>query len=165
MTQRRNRRKTRTVSDHAILALHKYYLRAEYMRTQASNARDQLVAKHGIESLKFRTPSTERFILEMYIDHWYAGIFAAMEGYEKLALSDPEVERLRTDPQYTKLRAYRAGVYHFREKYFDDAIREFLADANSGTWMTSLDMALGYFLLAELGKRKDERGAVREGKP
>jgi hypothetical protein len=34
MAQRRNRRKTRTVSDHAILALHNYYLRAEHMRGQ-----------------------------------------------------------------------------------------------------------------------------------
>src|ERR1700737_1347274 len=135
MAERRNRRKTRTVSDHAILALHKYYLRAEYMRGQLQDARDRLVAAHGEEALKIRTPSTERFQVEMYLDYWHAGIFAAIEGYEKLALTDPEVDRLRADPLYTKLRAYRAGTYHFREKYFDDAIRDLLQSANSAAWL------------------------------
>jgi hypothetical protein len=64
----------------------------------------------GGEALKIRTPTIERFQVEMYLDYWYAGIFAAMEGYEKLALTDPEVERLRADPLYMKLRAYRAGT-------------------------------------------------------
>jgi hypothetical protein len=157
MAQRRNRRKTRTVSDHAILALHKYYLRAEYMRGQFRDARDRLVAAHGEEALKTRTPSTERFQVEMYLDYWYAGIFAAMEGYEKLALTDPEVERLRADPLYKKLRAYRAGTYHFREKYFDDAIRDLLQSANSAAWLVNLDMALGHFLLAEFARREQAR--------
>ena len=157
MAQRRNRRKTRAVSDHAILALHKYYLRAEYMRGQFRDVRDRLVAAHGDEALKSRTPSTERFQVEMYLDYWYAAIFAAVDGYEKLALTDPEVERLRNDPLYTKLRSYRAGAYHFRKKYFDDAIRELLQLPNSATWLVSLDMALGHFLLAELEKRRQAR--------
>ena len=92
------------------------------MQIQCNEARNRLVAKYGEESLKVRTPTTERFEVEMYVDYWYAGLFAAMEGYEKLSLNDPEVEKLRADPLYTNLRAYRAGVYHFREKYFDDAI-------------------------------------------
>jgi hypothetical protein len=75
----------------------------------------------------------------MCIDYWYAGIFAAMEGYEKLSLNNPEVETLRAHPLYTKLRSYRAGVYHFREKYFDDAIRDVLTDANSGKWLSDLE--------------------------
>lgn len=157
MTQQRNQRKTRSVSDHAVLALHKYYLRAEYMRGQFRDARDQFVAEHGEEALKSRTPSTERFQVEMYLDYWYAGIFAAMEGYEKLGLTDPEVEKLRTDPLYAKLRAYRAGTYHFREKYFDDAIRDLLKTAKSAAWLVNLDMALCRFLLSELQKRKQAR--------
>lgn len=157
MAQQRNRRKARVVSDHAMLALHKYYLRAEHMRMQASKAREELIAKYGVASLRSRTASLERFSLEMYIDYWYAGIFAALEGYDKLALFDPDVERCRADPRYPKLRAYRGGVYHFSEKYFDDAIREFLADGSSGSWMTNLDMALGRFLLEELQKRRNAR--------
>jgi hypothetical protein len=155
--QRRNRRKPRTVSDHALLTLHKYYLRAEYMRGQCYDARDRLVANHGPEALKIRTPSTERFQVEMYLDYWYAGLFAAMEGYEKLALNDPFVEKLRADPLFTKFRAHRMGTYHFREKYFDDSIREFLEAPHSSTWMMTLHMRLGYFLLAELDKMKQRR--------
>jgi hypothetical protein len=48
-------------------------------------------------------------------------------------------------------------VYHFREKYFDDAIRNLLADPSSGIWMTNREMALGHFLLAELAKIKQAR--------
>jgi hypothetical protein len=156
--QRRNRRNPRAINDHALVALHKYYLRAEYMRGLASAARDQLVAKYGFEALQANGPRRlERFHLEMYIDYWYAGIFAVMEGYEKLALTIPEVEALCENPLYTRLRDYRAGVYHFREKYFDDAIRDLLADPTSGKWLTDLDMALGRFLLDELRKRREAR--------
>ena len=79
--QRRNRRKPRAINDHALVALHKYYLRAEYMRGLASATRDQIVAEYGAEALQTNGPRTaERFHLEMYIDYWYAGIFAVMEG-------------------------------------------------------------------------------------
>src|SRR5262249_54650776 len=142
--QRRNRRKPRAINDHALVALHKYYLRAEYMRGLASATRDQIVAEYGAEALQTNGPRTaEQFHLEMYIDYWYAGIFAVMEGYEKLALIIPEVEALRANPLYAKLRDYRAGVYHFREKYFDDAIRELLAEPTSAKWLTDLHMVLG----------------------
>jgi hypothetical protein len=99
----------------------------------------------------------ERFHLEMYLDYWYAGIFAVMEGYEKLGHTIAEVETLCADPLYKKLRAYRAGVYHFRPKYFDDAIRDLLADPASGKWLTDLDMALGRFFLDELPRRRQAR--------
>jgi hypothetical protein len=156
--QRRNQRRVRAVSDHVLVTLHKYYLRAEYMRGLASAAREQLVSKYGMEALRLNSPQTsERFHLEMFVDYWYAGIFAVMEGYEKLGLTVPEVETLCNDPLYQKLRDYRSGVYHFREKYFDDAIRELLADPTSGKWLTELDMALGRFLLDELRKRREAR--------
>lgn len=45
--QRRNRRKEREVSDHSLVYLHKYYLRAEYMRGAFYNAREQFVEKYG----------------------------------------------------------------------------------------------------------------------
>ncbi len=128
------------------------------MRGCLHQAKDQLISKEGIEALKVGTPTTERFQIEMYLDYWYAGIFAAMEGYENLGLVNPEVEELRSDPLYAKLRAYRAGTYHFREKYFDDDIRTFIADNKSSSWMVNLDVALGRFLLAELQKRRRARG-------
>jgi Alpha/beta hydrolase family len=83
-----------------------------------------------------------------------------MDHYaEDLAALTAQVEKLRANPLYTKLRAYRARTYHFREKYFDDAIRDFHGSAKSATWMVNLDMALGHFLVAEFQKRK----VAREG--
>jgi hypothetical protein len=112
------------------------------MRSLFHQAREQLIEKHRVEALKSATVSTERFQAEMFRDYWYTGIFAAMEGYEKLALTDPDVEALCRDPLYQKLRDYRVGIYHFREKYFDDAIRSFLEEQNSARWMTRLDITL-----------------------
>jgi hypothetical protein len=129
------------------------------MRNCFHDARKQLVSKHGKDALKAGSHSTERFQAEMYLDYWYAGIFAAMEGYEKLGLSNTEVERSRADPLYSKLRAYRAGTYHFREKYFDDDIRCFLTEKQSASWLVNLDTALGRFLISELRKRMEARNA------
>lgn len=128
------------------------------MRDRFRDATERLIAKEGEQALKIRAPSTERFQVEMYLDYWYAGIFAAVQGYEKLALTDLDVERLRPDPLHAKLRAYRAGTYHFREKYFDDPIREFLQSPNSASWLLKLHVALGRFLLTELGKESRRVG-------
>jgi hypothetical protein len=125
------------------------------MRAGLDEAKDRLISKYGRDALKGHT-SPERFDVEMYLDYWYAGIFAAMEGYEKLGLTDAEVERLRADPLYSKLRAHRVGTYHFREKYFDDDVRAFLEDEQSARWLSNLDMALGRFLLGEIRKRRAE---------
>jgi hypothetical protein len=129
------------------------------MRGRLHEAKNRLISKQGLEALKVREPTTERFEVEMYLDYWYAGIFAVMEGYEKLGLADDDVENLRADPLYSKLRAYRAGTYHFREKYFDDDIRAFIGEKQSASWMVNLDMALGRFLLTELQKRREARKA------
>ena len=90
----------------------------------------------------------------MYLDFWYSSLFVAIEGYEKLGLQNMEVENLLSSPMQTKLRKYRGGTYYFREKYFDDDIRNFLTDKTSGEWLSSLDMALGTFLLSELLERR-----------
>jgi hypothetical protein len=88
------------------------------MRMQASQAREQLVATHGIESLKIRAATTERFLLEMYVVYWYAGIFAAIEGYEKLALSDPEVEKWRARSSLYETPIISGGSVSFPRKVF-----------------------------------------------
>jgi hypothetical protein len=56
----------------------------------------------------------------MFRNYWVAALFATMEGYEKLELMNADVELLRSDAGYSRLRAFRAGIYHFREKYFDE---------------------------------------------
>jgi hypothetical protein len=150
----RNRRKARPVSDHAIMALHKYYLRAQHMRLQFHQARDDFVKKYGKIGWRKHASTTEYFLTQMYLDFWYATLFVTLEGYEKLGLHNTVIENILSSPLQTKLRSYRAGTYHFREKYFDDDIRNFLTDKTSGDWISSLDMALGTFLLSELRTRR-----------
>ena len=156
MKQRRNRRKERMVSDHAMASLHKYYLRAEIMRGEFHTAREQFNQKYG-KNWKGNSNTTEYFRAQMCIDYWIAGIFVVVEGYEKLCLSDPEVAKLLASPFQSKLRSYRAGTYHFREKYFDYDIRSFLGSREASAWVESLDMALGCFLLREMSARRKRR--------
>lgn len=47
------------------------------MRGRFQEAKDRLATKYGIEALKTGPRSTERFEVEMYLDYWFAGIFAA----------------------------------------------------------------------------------------
>jgi hypothetical protein len=154
--QRRNRRKQRAVSDHAVVSLHKYYLRAEIMRGEFHEARKQFVEKYG-DNWQEKTNTNEYFRAQMCVDYWCAGIFVVVEGYEKLCLSDPLVTKLLTSPFQSKLRNYRAGTYHFREKYFDDDIRSFLGSREALSWVSSLDHALGLFLLREMSARRQRR--------
>jgi hypothetical protein len=159
MQQRRNRGKPREVSDHAMLAIHKYYLRADHMRRHFMTAADELIAIHGKQSLNNYHNSMEYFRAWTFRDYWMAGIFAAMEGYEKLGLANPDVEKLRSDPQYSKLRSFRAGIYHFREKYFDEAVHNFFELPGAADWLVKLDTALGQFLTAEVQRRAARREA------
>jgi len=132
------------------------------MRSRFHEARDQLISKYGIEALKTGASSTERFQVEMYLDYWYAGIFAAMEGYEKLGLADAHVDGLRADALYTKLRAYRAGTYHFREKYFDDDIRAFLREERSASWLVNIDTCrLRWLIIRAASLRRSRPGPIR----
>jgi hypothetical protein len=57
MAQRRNRRKTRTVSDHALLAIQKYFLRAVHMQMQCTEARSRLHKKICAHFMKEQSPS------------------------------------------------------------------------------------------------------------
>jgi hypothetical protein len=99
----RNRRKARSVSDHAIMALHKYYLRAEHMRFQFHQAREEFVNKYGNTGWREHASTTEYFQTQMYLDFWYSALFVAVEGYEKLGLYDSQVENMLSSPLQFKI--------------------------------------------------------------
>jgi hypothetical protein len=88
-----------------------------------------------------------------------------MEGYEKLGLMNADVELLRSDAGYSRLRAFRAGIYHFREKYFDEAVHDFFKLPDAANWLVKLDGALGQFLTAEVQKRAGQREAHARAAP
>lgn len=157
MAARRNRRKLRAVSDHAMVALHKYYLRAETMRAHYSKSVEILKSVYGPTEWMKDKPNTVHFEARMYLDYWWAALLVVVEAYEKLGLYDAATEKLLKSPLRSKLNRHRAGTYHFREKYFDPDVLDLATSGGGAQWATALDTALGTYLLGELKARREKQ--------
>ena len=94
----------------------------------------------------------EGFYAQMYFDYWLAGLFVFVEGYEKLGLHDAEVDALLELPTFSVLRAYRGGIYHFREKYWDDDVLALVRDKDAIQWCHKLNTALSKYMAGEMAK-------------
>lgn len=157
MSARRKRRKLRAVSDQAMAALHKYYLRAETMRAHYSKSVEILKSVYGPTEWMKDKPNPLHFEARMYLDYWWAALYVVVEAYEKLDLYDAATEKLLKSPLRSKLNRHRAGTYHFREKYFDLDVLELATTGGGAQWATALDTALGAYLLGELKARREQR--------
>jgi hypothetical protein len=151
---RRNRRRSRPVSDEAIASLHKYYLRATHMYGHFQDAVRRVAEVHG-KNWRAVPPNTdEHFALYMYMDYFYAALFVVLEGYEKLGLSDPDTEALLDQALISKLRRQRKGAYHYVVKYYSPEHMALVVTPGSAEWARNLYYALGHFLLRELARIK-----------
>lgn len=95
---------------------------------------------------------SQDFNAQMYFDYWLAALNVVVEGFDKLGLYDDEVEALiRTSTRSTLLK-YRSGIYHFREKYWDDDVLSLIRDKDAVEWCHNLNAALGRYLMGEVRK-------------
>jgi hypothetical protein len=157
MAVRRTRRKLRAVSDQVMVALHRYYLRAETMRAHYSKSVEILKSVYGPTEWMKDKPSTVHFEARMYFDYWWAALSVVVEAYEKLGLYDAATEKILKSPLRSKLNRHRAGTHHFREKYFDPDVLDLATTGGGAEWATALDMALGRYLLGEVKARSEKR--------
>jgi hypothetical protein len=86
--QRRDRRKPREVSDHAMLTLHKYYLRTDHMRRDFMKAADELIALHGEQALTNYHNSIEYFRTWMFRDYWVCCALRHNGGLRKIGADE-----------------------------------------------------------------------------
>ena len=58
--------------------------------------------------------------------YWYAGLYAVVEGWSGLKLTDPTIDELLASPNVDHLRRFRNGAFHYQRDYRDYSDRRFL---------------------------------------
>lgn len=86
--------------------------------------------------------------------HWLASLLVVVEGWERLGLTDPAVDRLVSLPHASTLRNFRNVIYHFSINHMRDARAQAL-DKDTREWAGHLTDALQAFF-----RRMAEPGAL-----
>jgi len=135
--------------DPALLALHRYYIWANRMRTHFDEVIQGSVyggARSEIESF-------------LYMSYWYGGLFVVIEGWRELGLSEPTVDKLLASPNVELLRRYRNGVFHFQRDYNDDRFLAFMREGEKTVpWVRDVTLHLGRYFLQRF--RPDVYGPI-----
>jgi hypothetical protein len=134
-----------------LLSLHRYYIWANRMREHF----DQVIRRRGQTGLESilgdGTMDTE---IMMYMSLWYGGLYVVVEGWQKLGLSDPEIDPLLSSPNTAKLRIYRHGTFHYQKNYWSETFLKFMRDGEStATWVRQLTKAFGRYFLVTMDER------------
>jgi hypothetical protein len=93
------------ISDAASERLARYWYRAQLMRDLVH----WIVEESG--DLK-NLPKENWWELETFLVHWLSGLFVVVEGFNKLKLKDPHVQRLFKE-HLNHLKRLRHETYHF----------------------------------------------------
>jgi hypothetical protein len=124
-----------------LLALHKYFLNASFLRDvfmrrikrgQASEAIDPVTSMDDLIAMSL----------------WYATVYVVIEGWREAKLADPELDALLADSHVDRLRRFRNQMFHYQREYDNPRLLEFLgeddADAHAATdWIKRTQTALG----------------------
>lgn len=141
--------------DPALLALHRYYIWANRMRTHF----DELI--QGNVDRGATRSEIESFL---YMSYWYGGLFVVVEGWRELGLSEPTVDKLLDSPNVELLRRYRNGAFHFQKDYNDDRFLAFMREGEKTVpWVRDLTLHLGRYFLQ--GFRPDVYGSLPTSEP
>ena len=135
----------------SIVALHRYFIWANMMRTQFH-------ATFSADPSSLEIWSGDSIERTAYLSYWYAALHVVVEGWRRLRLHDAEIEKLlgRTD-MIRLLRDHRHAVFHFSPHYYDDRLMAFLkGGADSARWARHLNRAFGRYLLAYSENHQDE---------
>ena len=141
-----------TEQNEEFLALHRYYMWANRMRT------------HFDGILESGTHTTGKGEIESFLamSYWYGGLYAVVEGWKELGLTDNTIDKLLTSPNVDLLRRYRNGVFHFQRKYNDQRFMEFMAEGtDTVAWVRELTEQFGRYFFAALSNPAQPESAGR----
>lgn len=148
-------------ADEPIMALCKYFARAEALRLEMMEATAGLNRLHRGKPFELFIPPTKRgeripeidiqhnvLVMRyyMFLDYWHAALWVVVEGYNKLGLKDKRVARILSNPLTPKLKDYRDGTYHFKPQYFDVQTSSLRRASNALRWVNDLHEAFHYVL-------------------
>lgn len=98
-----------------------------------------------------------------YVCYFFAGLHVVLEGWMRLGLSDPEIDRLRLSPHVDLLRRFRNAAFHFQRDYFDARYKDFTAnDEALRQWADMLHDAFGRYFSERLKPRSSIPPAAAE---
>lgn len=90
----------------------------------------------------------------LFMAHWYGALYVVVEGWKKLGLRDPTVDKLLDSPNVELLKWFRNGAFHFQKEYFDKRFTKFWYDSKKTVpWVRQLNSAFSRFFLKEIGSR------------
>jgi hypothetical protein len=90
----------------------------------------------------------------LYMSYWYGGLYAVIEGWKELQLSDGVINRLLTSPNVELLRRYSNGVFHFQRHYHDQRFQQFMTQGTDEVaWVRALDEQFGRYFLEQINRR------------
>lgn len=130
-----------------LYALHRYWIWSNTLRMK-------FVDSLGTAAEKIA--NREWFVSEnaVFMSYWYSSLYAVVEGYKELKLSDPAVDALLESELVDSLRLYRNGTAHFQKHYFSDKFSNLISQNDSAIWATNLCNALGEYIKNELQRRQ-----------
>ena len=117
-----------------VLSLHRYFSWSEWMRGNFERLSDR-----GVRVSLRTLEGQEAFC---YLAYWQAGLYAVVEGWHDLGLSDPTIDTLLTSPNVRRLRRFRNGAFHYQKNYFDARFLEITEAEGSARWLYDLVRAL-----------------------
>jgi hypothetical protein len=129
-----------------LVSLHKYFIWANYMRTQFYKI---LEHNYKLTNRNSDDPNLQ-MVSEKYIfmSYWFAGLYVVIEGWRTLKLQDDKIEQLLKSPNVSLLKFFRNGVFHFQKKYSDSRFLNFIEKGfNNVEWVTNLHREFNRYFL------------------
>ena len=81
-----------------------------------------------------------------FMYYWYGSLYAVVEGFQKLRLSDQSIDALLGSPNVNALRRCRNGAFHFRPTYFSARSLKAISTDEFVRWVREvMDAFRGYF--------------------
>jgi len=70
---------------------------------------------------------------------FYGLLYVVIDGFEKLQISDPQLDKLLDDPNKEVLRRYRNAIFHFQDDFYESKkVLNMLESDTSVAWIRSV---------------------------
>jgi hypothetical protein len=133
-----------------VLSLHKYYIRANRMRSDF----DEFFAAG-----KTSEEIVENLDAMNYLLLWYGCLYVVIEGCVHLGLKDDEVEGLLSSDNVSLLKGVRHDTFHYQNSYDPPRTVKLLCKPDVVEWIRKLNRELGRFFHSWIeGQKEKDKG-------
>ena len=125
----------------ALMALHNYFLNADFLRDAFLR---QLKMSNDQDGLEFVRASVNVTAMSL----WYATVYVVIEGWRQTGRHDPALDALLENQLVDQLRVFRNQVFHYQTEYDNPRLLRFRGNDNAVAkavtdWISEVHVALG----------------------